>query len=79
VWNAPAVMTSAVRTALSRRVGLRPFRITESSVATKSVITVSASSRAARTERVSELGFVYFLLRAASRKTVKVWHVSQGN
>lgn len=26
---------------------------------------------------MSELGFVYFLLRAASRKTVKVWHVSQ--
>jgi hypothetical protein len=70
-------MTSAVRTALSRNVRLRPFRITVSRVATKSVMTVSASSRPARTKRVSELGFVYFLLRAASRKTVKVWHVSQ--
>lgn len=27
---------------------------------------------------MSELGFVYFLVRAASRKTVKVWPVSLG-
>jgi hypothetical protein len=55
---------------------LRPLRITVSSVATISVMTVSASCRPARTEMTSELGFVYFLARAASRKTVKVWPVS---
>jgi hypothetical protein len=43
-----------------------------SNVATKSVMTASASCRPARTEMMSELGFVYFLVRAASRKTVKV-------
>lgn len=51
--------------------------MTESSVAMKSVMTVSALCRPARTEMMSELGLVYFLARAASRKTVKVWRVSQ--
>jgi hypothetical protein len=44
----------------------------------KSVMTASASCRPARTEMMSELGLVYFLVRAASRKTVKVWPVSLG-
>ena len=43
-----------------------------SSVATKSVMTASASLRPVRTDIMSELGLVYFLARAASRKTVKV-------
>jgi hypothetical protein len=43
----------------------------------KSVMTVSALCKPARTEMMSELGLVYFLARAASRKTVKVWRVSQ--
>jgi hypothetical protein len=51
--------------------------MTESSMAMKSVMTVSALCRPARTEMMSELGLVYFLARAASRKTVKVWRVSQ--
>lgn len=51
---------------------LRPLRITVSRVAMKSVMTASASCRPARTEMMSELGFVYFLVRAASRKAVKV-------
>lgn len=55
---------------------LLPLRIAVSSVAIKSVITTSASFSPARTEMTSELGFVYFLVRAASRKTVKVWPVS---
>ena len=42
----------------------------------KSVMTASASCRPARTEIISELGFVYFFVKAASRKTVKVWPVS---
>jgi hypothetical protein len=57
---------------------LLPLRIAVSSVAIKSVITASASFSPARTEMTSELGFVYFLVRAASRKTVKVWPVSLG-
>jgi hypothetical protein len=40
--------------------------------ATKSDMTASASRKPVRTEMMSELGFVYFLLRAAPRKTVKV-------
>ena len=56
---------------------LRPLRITVSKVAMKSVMTASALCRPARTEMMSELGFVYFLARAASRKMVKVWLVSQ--
>lgn len=55
---------------------LLPLRITVSRVAIKSVMTASASCRPASTEMISELGFVYFLVRAASRKTVKVWPVS---
>jgi len=57
---------------------LLPLRIAVSSVAIKSVITTSASFSPASTEMTSELGFVYFLVRAASRKTVKVWPVSLG-
>jgi hypothetical protein len=94
VWKPAAVMDSVARTALSRRgtahgqhmfaydadpyILLLPLRITVSSVAMKSVMTASASCRPARTEMMSELGFVYFLVRAASRKTVKVWPVSLG-
>lgn len=55
---------------------MRPARITVSSVAMKSVMMASASCKPARTEIMSELGFVYFLVKAASRKTVKVWRVS---
>jgi hypothetical protein len=55
---------------------VRPVRITVSSVAIKSVMTESASYRPARTEMMSELGFVYFFVKAASRKAVKVWLVS---
>ena len=47
--------------------------------ATKSDMTASASRKPVRTEMISELGFVYFLLRTASRKTVKVWLVSWRN
>jgi hypothetical protein len=57
---------------------LRPLRMTVSRVAIKSVMTASASCNPARTEMTSELGLVYFLVRAASRKTVKVWPVSLG-
>jgi hypothetical protein len=57
---------------------LLPLRIAVSKVAMKSVMTASASFRPARTEMTSELGLVYFLVRAASRKTVKVWPVSLG-
>jgi hypothetical protein len=64
---------------LPSHVLLRPERITMSSVATKSAMTASASCRPARTDMMSELGFVYFLVRAASRKTVKVWLVSRRN
>lgn len=42
----------------------------------KSVMTASASCRPARTEIISELGLVYFFVKAASKKTVKVWPVS---
>lgn len=56
---------------------VRPLRITVSRVAMKSVMTASASCKPARTEMMSELGFVYFFVKAASRKTVKVWLVSQ--
>lgn len=59
-----------------RHILLRPLRIDVSSVATKSVMTASASLRPASTEMTSELGLVYFLVRAASRKTVRVWSVS---
>lgn len=55
---------------------LRPLRIAVSRVATNSVMTWSASCRPASTEMMSELGLVYFLPRAASRKTVKVYAVS---
>lgn len=55
---------------------VRPVRITVSNEAMKSVMTASASCRPARTEMMSELGFVYFLVKAASKKTVKVWLVS---
>lgn len=55
---------------------LRPLRITVSNVAITSVMTASASYRPARTEMMSELGFVYFLVRAASRKTVNVCAMS---
>lgn len=47
--------------------------------ATKSDMTASASRKPVRTEMMSELGFVYFLLRTAPRKTVKVWLVSWRN
>ena len=47
--------------------------------ATKSDMTASASRKPVRTEMMSELGFVYFLLRTAPRKTVKVWFVSWRN
>jgi hypothetical protein len=57
---------------------LRPLRMAVSRVAMKSVMTASASCRPASTEITSELGLVYFLVRAASRKTVKVWPVSLG-
>jgi hypothetical protein len=57
---------------------LRPLRMAVSKVAMKSVMTASALCRPASTEMTSELGFVYFLVRAASRKTVKVWPVSLG-
>jgi hypothetical protein len=43
----------------------------------KSVMTVSALFRPARTAMMSELGLVYFLVKAASKKAVKVWLVSQ--
>ena len=56
---------------------VRPVRITVSNVAMKSVMTVSALFRPARTAMMSELGFVYFLVKAASKKAVKVWLVSQ--
>ena len=55
---------------------VRPVRITVSRVAIKSVMTASASCKPARTEIMSELGFVYFFVKAASRKTAKVWPVS---
>jgi hypothetical protein len=57
---------------------LLPLRMAVSKVAIKSVMTASASFKPARTEMTSELGLVYFLVRAASRKTVKVWPVSLG-
>jgi hypothetical protein len=56
---------------------VRPVLITVSSVAMKSVMTVSALFRPARTAMMSELGLVYFLVKAASKKAVKVWLVSQ--
>jgi hypothetical protein len=92
VWKPTAVIDSVARIALSRsgttlrqcvpgsarsNVLLLPERMTVSKVATKSVMTASALSRPARTDIMSELGFVYFLVRAASRKTVKVWPVSR--
>lgn len=70
IWSALAAAGSALD------VQVRPVRITVSSVAMQSVMTASASCRPARTEMMSELGFVYFLVKAASRKTVKVWPVS---
>lgn len=51
--------------------------MTISNAPTKSAMTTSASCKPARTDMMSELGFVYFLVRAASRNTVKVWPVSQ--
>jgi hypothetical protein len=77
VWKPAAVMDSVVRTALSRNGTLLPLRITVSRAATKSDMTASASFRPASTAMMSELGLVYFLVRAASRNTVKVWPVSQ--
>lgn len=56
---------------------MRPVLITVSNVAMKSVMTASASFKPASTEIMSELGFVYFLVKAASKKAVKVWLVSQ--
>ena len=44
---------------------------------TKSENTASASCRPARTEMISELGFVYRLFRTESKKTVKVLLVSR--
>ena len=58
-------------------VRLLPLRMTMSRAPTKSARTTSASWRPASTEMMSELGFVYFLVRAASKNTVKVWPVSQ--
>lgn len=52
--------------------------MTMSKAATKSAMTASAWWRPASTEMMSELGLVYFLVRAASRNTVKVWAVSRG-
>lgn len=85
-------MERVARTALRRRgtvsgqlcqllvsvslIHVRPVRITVSNVAMKSVMTASASCKPASTEIMSELGFVYFFVKAASRKTVKVWPVS---
>ena len=57
----------------------RPLRMVASKEATKSDMTASASRKPVRTEMMSELGFVYFLLRTAPRKTVKVWLVSWRN
>lgn len=62
---------------LLMNIHVRPVRITVSNVAMKSVMTVSALFRPARTAMMSELGFVYFLVKAASKKAVKVWLVSQ--
>lgn len=45
--------------------------------ATRSENTVSALSRPAITEMMSELGFVYRLLSTTPRNTVKVWFVSR--
>lgn len=50
----------------------RPLRMILSKAATRSERTASASSRPASTERISELGLVYFLLSTAPKKTVKV-------
>ena len=49
-----------------------------SSAPTKSVNTLSTWSRPAKTEMMSELGFVYFLARTAVRNVLSVWQpVSQ--
>jgi hypothetical protein len=71
-----AMISLSLSTPSSPYVLLLPLRITVSRTATKSVMTASASCRPASTDMTSELGLVYFLVRAASRKTVKVWPVS---
>lgn len=71
-----AMVSLCLRPLPSSYVLLLPLRITVSRTATKSVMTASASCKPASTDMTSELGLVYFLVRAASRKTVKVWPVS---
>lgn len=51
---------------------LLPLRTMPSRTVTNSEMTWSTSSRPARTVMISELGFVYFLLRMLVKKTVRV-------
>jgi hypothetical protein len=55
---------------------VRPLRMPLSNAATKSENTASASCSPASTEMMSELGFVYLLLRTSPRKMVKVFFPS---
>lgn len=74
---APEVKARAAKMAFLLTWIDRPLRITLSMAATRSEKTISASCSPASTVIISELGFVYFLLRIDPKKTVKVFLCKQ--